>query len=149
MVKIMGGGLILLAGVIHAYDFRMRQRSAIHDLRFYCDMVEHVQTQISYFSLPYLKILEEYDPLAEKTPEAMLQALDTKQYLTAAEKKVVSDWICHLGDGYKDEQLKRCAYAKEVLGRFLETRQREYPNKIKVNNALSLLSGVSLILLLI
>ena len=147
-MKFIGGGLILICSFLHTYEFRLRLKRAISDLRTYYDLVEHVRMQIEYFALPISKILADYDGAEAKTVPDILESLESNDSLSSEEKKVISEWISHLGDGYKDEQLTRCGYAKEKLGQFLEKRTRDYPAKVKVNNALSFLGGASLILLL-
>lgn len=141
--------MILAAGVLRIFSFRTREQEAMSNLRDYIKLIEHVSLQIGYFSHPLGKILKSYgSPLGDAIDE-MQSILQKNRLLLSDEIQALYEWASSIGNGYKDEQLKLCAYTKEKLERFLSMREKDYPTKAKTNSALTLLGGATLIVLLL
>lgn len=149
MVRFLGGVLILLGCFLYARDFQLRQRQEILVLKGYLELIDHVRMQIEHFSLPVSKILSECDHIGAGTVSQLLETIEADKVLSAEEKKELRTWAGRLGDGYKEEQIARCVFAREKLKGYMDKHTSEYPGKVKANNALSFLVGASLILLLI
>ena len=149
MVKIIGAALILFCCTWTAHEYRTGLKKGISHLEVFVNLIDHIRIQIDYFSIPLPQILNEYEKIALKSSGEILLSLKEDALLSNDEKKILTELFLHLGDGYKDEQIKLCSYANEQLKRYLEKRTREYPEKVKVNNSLCFLAGASAILILI
>ena len=146
-MKMIGCGMILAAGALRIFSFRTREREAMSNLRDYIKLIDHVCLQIGYFSHPIGKILKSYGSPLGETVDEMHSTLQNNRLLHTDEIQALYEWISSIGNGYKDEQLKLCAYTKEKMVQFLSAREKDYPAKAKTNSALTLLGGATLIVM--
>lgn len=149
MIKLFGSLLLLSCSFIWVMDFRSKQRQAISELGEYLELVEHVRMQIEYFSSPLPKIFSIFRHGTWGALENIQKRIKQSEHLQSEEKEILLLWLGGLGDGYKDEQLKQCAFAKDRLSQILDKRNKERSGKVKTNDAISFLLSVSLILLLL
>ena len=147
-MKLIGCGLIIFSAFLRMHFFRKQEKRAISELQEYIKLIDHTRLQIEYFSLPFKNILEIFhSPLWNRAED--VQNSVNMSALSPGETEVINEWIRSIGNGYKSEQLKLCAYAKEKLDGYLNVRTMNYPSKIKTNGALTILGGASLIIFLL
>ena len=149
MIKLIGSLLLLSCSFIWAMDFRSKQRKGIEELGDYLELVEHVRMQIEYFSSPLPRIFSAFRQGSMGTMEDIRKQVEYSKHLLLEEKGILLLWLERLGDGYKNDQLKQCAFTRDRLSQILDARTKDRLSKIKTNDAISFLLSVLLILLLV
>ena len=111
------------------------------------DFVSYIKIQIELFSLPLSEIFSKY----KHSNDLIEELIETKQVAAFSKQTRDELFSCFsvLGTGFKDEQLSRLTYLITFLDKTVTESEKDYPQKIKVNRALSLFVGCSTVILLI
>ena len=97
--------------------------------------------------MPLSEIFSRY----KYTSKYLSELIDTKD-VSFLNKEIRDElYACFsvLGTGFKDEQLNRLSCLVTFLEKTITESERDFPQKIKVNRALSLFVGCSTVILLI
>ena len=146
-MKIVGGIIILIASITVSYFYENTKKAEIKALKQIKDFVLYIKIQIELFSLPLSEIFTKY----KHTSDVIKELIETKQ-VSVFNKQIRDELFgCFsvLGTGFKDEQLSRLTYLIVFLDKAITESEKDYPQKIKVNRALSLFVGCSTVILLI
>lgn len=146
-MKIIGGVIILIASITISYFYESNKKEEIKALKQIKDFVIYIKFQIELFSLPLSEIFSKY-----KQPSIYISELIDKKDVAFLSKPIrdeLYDCFSVLGSGFKDEQTSRLAYLITFLEKTISEVERDFPQKIKVNRAISLFIGCSTVILLI
>lgn len=153
--KLLGGGLIVLAGGIVAHQTVKREKKRLSVLDGWLDLLLYIRGQIDCYLMP----LDEILAAADKTllvRAGAVRATDSLRaiyasalpYLDAESGRLIASLIRELGTSYREEQVKRCDYYLGALQKQREKLAAELPARVKMYTTLSICAAVGTAILL-
>lgn len=155
MVKLVGGFLLCISGVIMALSHRHFQMRKLNTVDGFISLIFYMKGQIDCFSRPRAEILSTLPaevfracncPDGAETLDELLDA--SRPYLDEESLRLVSSFVSEFGSTFRDEQLRRCDYYISALG---EERKKLYSStrsSVRAGGALWIFAFAGLIILL-
>ncbi len=159
MPRLIGAVLIVFAsctvGISASalYKIRLRQLEAFHEL------ITHIESQISGFLAPLDMIFEGYENkvleacgflerLRAEGGEAALEGCRGRLYLAQGELSELKRYFAALGRGAASDEAKLCRYYESRILASVERVRSELSGKVRLCQALGLLFGIMLAVIL-
>lgn len=150
MIKLLGCILILCASICACVFYEKKEKAKLISVKEIISFVEHIRSQIEYFSYPLDKIFSSYEEHSFVTTSISKNEVDSiKEYLDKEDFNLISSLFSSLGKGLKKDQLSLCSYSVERLRDSYRKKEEDFPKKIKVFRAMALFCGFCAIILLI
>lgn len=155
LIKLIGGGLILSAGVAAAYGTVRFEKQRLSVTDAWIDLIFHIRGQIDC----YLKPLDEILTCADReilqgcmcrTPHPDLKTLyqASEPYLDEEARRLISGFIKEIGGSYREEQLRRCDFYINALRTIRQKIADDLPARTKLRITLSLCCAIGATILL-
>lgn len=155
LIKLIGGGLILSAGIAAAYGTVRFEKQRLSVADAWIDLIFHIRGQIDC----YLKPLDEILACADReilqacmcrTPHPDLKMLyaSSEPYLGEEARRLISGFIKELGGSYREEQLRRCDFYINSLRSIRQKIADDLPMRTKLCITLSLCGALGAAILL-
>lgn len=154
-VKVIGGLIFGLSGVIMALSYRRFQLRKLTTVDGFISLLFYIKGQIECFARPRSDILATLPleifsacncPHGATTLEELVEA--SRIYLDDEALRLVSSFASEFGSTFRDEQLRRCDYYISALS---EERRRVFASvnsKGKAGGALWICACIAIIILL-
>jgi len=154
-VKLLGGSALLFCGGLASLLAIRRERKRLASLDAWIELIRFIRTQIDCYLRPLDEILACADPalLAHLSPDPterdLFRLLRHARALFDEEcARLLSSFVRELGDGYREEQVKRCDYYISALQSHRDKLSADLPQKIKLACTLSLCAALCAVILL-
>ena len=153
-LKLIGGGIILGVGISSAILGIRRERRKLAILDGWINLISYIRNQIDLYLTPLDEILQKADPveipISPKGDPITLQSLlrATAWGLGEEEKRLVSEFVHEIGNGYREDQIHKCGYYLESLRSLRTSRAAELSPRIRVMLAISLCASLGVAILL-
>ena len=130
-IKIAGGALLALAGVVGAVSLRIYHRRRIDTLDGFIALIFYIKGQVDCFARPIGDIMYSLPPEILRqcncpggalTLEDLIE--ESRIYLDAESVRLLSAFAAEFGSIFREEQTKRCEYYASLLGE-IRGRQAE------------------------
>lgn len=154
-VKLLGGVLIMTAGILSALGSAAREKKKLDVLESWIELTVYIRGQIDCFLAPLDEILGGADKTLltrlngngkERSLSAYLKS--SEPFLDEETRKLLTSLVRELGTSYREEQVKRCDYYLAGLRAIREKRAAELPQKTRLYTTLSLCASTALLILL-
>ena len=154
-IKLIGGILLCISGVIMALSHRRFQMRKLNTVDGFISLIFYVKGQIDCFSRPRAEILSTLPaevfracncPDGAETLDELLES--SRAYLDEECLRLISSFVAEFGSTFRDEQLRRCDYYISMLG---EERKKLYlstRSSIRAGGALWVFEFVGFLILL-
>ena len=153
-LKLMGGGMIIVVGIAAAILGVRREKRRLTILDGWIDLISYIRNQIDLYLTPLDEILQKADPTEHfsiKRDQAVtLQSLynATAWWLGAEEKRLIGEFVREIGDGYREDQIRKCNYFLDSLRVLRADRAAELLPRIRVMLAIGLCASLGATILL-
>ena len=154
-IKLFGGLLVLLAGVLSAGAYARFEKKRLSVLDAWMELLLYIRGQIDCYLMPIDRILglADRDLLRACSGGKPVSSLtDTLHgalpYLDFESRRLLSSLARELGSSYREEQLKRCDYYLQALQRQREKLEQALPNRIKLGTTVRLCVAIGTAILL-
>ena len=153
-LKLIGGAMIIGVGIAAAILGARRERRKLAILDGWIDLISYIQNQIDCYLTPLDEIIRDAESMtlshAKKGDQTSLSSLfqSTEWGLGEEEKRLVAAFVREIGNGYREDQIRKCNYYLENLRSLRGVRAAELPPRIRVMLALSLCSSLGAAILL-
>ncbi len=154
-LRLLGGALMLGAGIALSYLLIHRERTRLSVLNAWVELITYIRTQIDCFLTPLDEILANADPALLRdcmfrgeacTLKGLLQA--SRPYLDDETARQLTAFVKELGGSYRDEQVKRCDYYLHALRTLREARAAQLPQRTRLCATLCLCGTAGVLILL-
>ena len=153
-LKLIGGAMILGVGIAAAILGARREKRKLAILDGWIDLISYIRNQIDLYLTPLDEILQKADAIGLSHPQKenppCLSALfhATAWGLGEEEKRLIGGFVNEIGDGYREDQIRKCGYYLENLRALRTSRAAELSPRIRVMLALSICSSMGVAILL-
>lgn len=153
--KLFGSLFLLLSGGVAAWSLTRREREKVDLLDRWIGLILVIGNQIDCYLMPIGDILASVDPSLLPLPQncrvpLTLDALYAagEGYLDPDAARLILAFIREIGGGYREEQVKRCAYYAEELRRMHHAQTEALPSRLRVIVTLCLAAAATAAILL-
>lgn len=154
-VKLLGGALIVGAGGLVARFLVRAERHRLAVLDEWIGLILYIRGQIDCYLTPLDVILSHLPPHLCQTHGGgrCTNSLDERYQATApalgAEaRELLGGFLREIGDGYREEQLRRCDYYLSALGKVRQALGNELPSRLRLCTTLCLCMAIGATILL-
>ena len=155
MLKIIGGGALLISCILTSSYVASVEKSKIDQLEDFILLIKYIRNQIDSYSAPIEKIMRECKDILLRL-DVQEEITDFSQLLLAREiksgdncKNILHTFADSLGKGYREQEVKLCDVTIAELDTIRKKLTEEYPNKKKTAAALCLAAGGALLIALL
>ncbi len=151
-LKLIGAFFLILCSIGSSYGYTKKEKEALEVLSLWISLIRYLQKQIDHYLTPIEDIFKKEDypnPLPggirAGTAEELLSR--SRPYLSPVAAEELEAFVKGLGKGYREEQLKHCAYTLENLDRIQKKAAAALPQRARVAWALflSAAAGISIL----
>lgn len=154
--KILGSGMILLAGTGAAFCSVRYERTRLRILDGWIDLIFFIRGQIDCYLMPLDEILRKADGellRACSVKSAHTDSLETilhngTIYFSADTHRLLSAFVREIGCSYREDQLRQCDYYIQALRNQREQIASQLPSRIKLSATLCLCLALGTAILL-
>ena len=154
-LKLIGALLILGAGATVAKIRITHEKKKLWVLDGWLGLLRYTRAQIDCYLMPLEEIFRSADGEliraagAGSARRSQKELLDTAlPYLEGESARLLRSWLHELGNGYREEQLRRCDYYLAALEKERERLATALPAKLKLCTATSICAAVGTAILL-
>lgn len=153
-LKLIGGGMILGVGIAGAILGARREKRKLAILDGWINLISYIRNQIDLYLTPLDEILQKADTAkgshASKENAPTLAALfgTTVGWLDEEEKRLIGEFVNGIGDGYREDQIRKCNYYLESLRSLRAARAAQLSPRIRVMLAVCLCASLGVAILL-
>ena len=154
-IKLLGGAVLVLAGGLASALAVYREKKRLSSMDAWIDLIVFIRGQIDCYLRPLDEILAYADPALLANCAARPQDKTLSHILQRAlslhdeeSRRLLSGFVREMGDGYREEQVKRCDYYLTALQARREKLYEEIPQRIKLACTLCLCASVGAVILL-
>lgn len=156
IIKLLGGVLILSAGLMTAISAVYRERKRLAVLDAWIALINHFREQIDLYLTPIDSILETIDRrmidalCSDDKRKLSLDLLvqSSTPFLDCEAERAVRAIVSTLGASYREEQIKQCEHYAKGLERIREKQAVALPQKTRLYITLCLCAAVGILILL-
>lgn len=158
MYKYIGLAILFLSSVCIGQTTANTYKTSVKQMEAFIQFIKYIKSQIEHYNTSYPDIFAKYtNPILEKN--GFINTLRSSDWKSALDKSIfnfdnnVKDILYsfgnELGKSLKDEQLINCTYTIEQLEIHYNNNKSELPKKTKLCTSLSLMAGLSIVIILI
>ena len=151
MLKLFGGLLMALTGVILALSIYRFEQKKLRVIDSFISLIFHIKGQIDCYSLPLCDIMRALPAdleLPRETEDFGQMLTHSRIYLDRESYRLLQRFFLEFGSLYRDEQLRRCDYYIEALGEQRRILFDDLPARAKIGGALCICSVIGLLIIL-
>lgn len=151
--KLFGILLILSAGGGTAWILSLYEKKKVSVLGTWIDLIDYIKMQIDCYLTPLDKILASCAGTLLPTKEAekpvdLLSYLDASRlYLDPESGRLLDAFVHEIGNGYREEQLKRCDFFLSSLRSIREEKRKDLPARIRLSVGIPICVSLALSIL--
>ena len=155
MIRIVGGGALLLASALAASHVISLEKKKIEQLETFISLIRHTRERIDSYSMPLEKILKEEKELIvklgiDKDVPDFSSLLSGCEIICGEEsKKILIGFAEELGKGYREREVKLCDTALSGLETIKRRIESEFPSKKRRTIAICFAIGGAIIISLL
>ncbi len=153
--KLIGALLMLVTGVVVARGQIAHEKKKLWVLEGWIGLLLYTRAQIDCYLMPLEEILENADKGLLRAAGAGCVGGSQKELLDAAlpyledeSARLLTSLVRELGNGYREEQLRRCDYYLAALEKERERLAAALPARLKLCAAMSVCAAAFLAILL-
>ena len=153
--KLLGSLLMLLSGGLLAWSLVRRERVRSALLAGWIDLIAYIGNQIDCYLMPIGDILASVDPKRLPIPPNTSAPLTLegiwevgRSYLEPETARLIGAFTREIGGGYREEQVKRCAYYVQALREAHRQQIEAMPSRLRVIVTLCLAAAATAAILL-
>lgn len=151
MLKLVGGLLLALTGVVLAVSIYRFEQKKLRVIDAFISLIFHIKGQIDCYSLPLCDIMQNRPTdleLPRGTGDFFELLSHSKIYLDAEAYRLLERFYLEFGSLYREEQLKRCDYYIDALTEQRRMLFDDLPARARVGGALCICSVIGLLIIL-
>ena len=156
MYKYIGLLIIFICSVVVGQTISAKYKSSAKETEAFIQFIKYIKSQIEYYNTAYPDIYEKYsndiinDFIAKLHNTDWITALDTTTFnFDDSIKELLYNFGHEIGKSMKDEQLTNCSYTIEQLQIQYNYIISDLPKKVKLCTSLSLMTGLSIVIIFI
>ena len=155
MIRIIGGGALLLASALAASHVISLEKKKIEQLETFISLIRHTRERIDSYSMPIEKILKEEKELisrfgVDKDVTDFSSLISECEIICGEEgKKILTGFAEEFGKGYREREVKLCDTALLGLETIKRRIEEEYPSKKRRTVAICFAIGGAIIISLL
>lgn len=152
-LKLLGTLLILGAGVGTAWRLVSFEKKKLLMLDRWIDLIDYIRMQIDCYLTPLDRILDRgadgLVPLGEGSPGLRLESMlsQSRFYLDRESLRLLESFLHEIGNGYREEQVRRCDFFLSALREIRKKKQEELPNRLRLEISLCVCFALALTIL--
>lgn len=157
MFKYIGLAVLFLSAVYIGQITAGIYKSAIRQIESFILFIKYIKSQIEYYNTPYPEIYNKFtnDTLEKCGFINRIRAGDWRSAISGTSfnfddntKELLLNFGNEIGKSHKDDQINNCKYIIEQLEIHYITYKSELPKKIKLCTSLSMMAGLSIVIIL-
>ena len=155
IIKLIGGGAIVICSIIFAVSHRHFQERKLRTLDGFISLINYIKGQVDCYALPIGEIMSRLPAEifcdcncpegAESIDEIVLQY---RIYLADESLRLAEAFASEFGSTFREEQLRRCDYYISSLAAERRILADEVIKRSRVGSALMICSSLALLILL-
>lgn len=153
--KLIGALLMLVTGAAVAKARIAHEKKKLWVLDAWLGLLLYTRAQIDCYLMPLEEIFKSADVELIRSAGAGSVRRSQKELLDAAlpyldreSARLLTSWLCELGNGYREEQLRRCDYYLAALEKERARLAAALPARLKLCAATSICAAVGTAILL-
>lgn len=158
MYKLIGLAVLFITSICIGQTMIFTYKTSVKQIESFIQFIKYIKSQVEYYNMPYPDIFDKYsNPTLEKC--GFINTLRTSGWKIAIDnsifyfnsniKELLSNFGNELGKSMKQDQIINCTYTIEQLEIQYQNAKSELPKRTKLYNSLSLMAGISIIIILI
>ena len=155
IIKLIGGGAIVICSIIFAVSHRHFQERKLRTLDGFSSLINYIKGQVDCYALPIGEIMSRLPAEifcdcncpegAESIDEIVLQC---RIYLADESLRLAEAFASEFGSTFREEQLRRCDYYISSLAAERRILADEVIKRSRVGSTLMICSSLALLILL-
>ena len=158
MLKYIGLAVLFFISVYIGQIISGTYKTSVKQIEAFIQFIKYIKSQVEYYGTPYPEIFSKYTniPLEQC---GFIQRLRNGDWNTALDdtvfgfdnniKEILYNFGRDLGKKMRDDEINNCDYTIEQLRIHYNTLKSDLPKKNKLCTSLSLMAGLSMIIILI
>ena len=158
MLKYIGLAVLFFISVYIGQIISGTYKNSVKQLEAFIHYIKYIKSQVEYYSTSYPDIFNKYTNVTLEQC-GFISRLRDSDWNTAIEgtafsfdnniKEILCNFGIELGKKMKDDEINNCDYTIEQLRIHYNTLKSELPKKNKLCTSLSLMAGLSTVIILI
>lgn len=158
MYKYIGLAILFICSIYIGQTAASTYKKAVKQIEAFIQFLKYIKSQIEYYNTPYPDIFEKYtnNILEQNNFIYKLRSSDWKTALDETTfsfdnnvKELLYNFGNEIGRSMKEEQTSNCSYTIEQLEIHYNNFKSDLPKKIKLCTSLSVMAGLSIVIILI
>jgi len=155
-MKIMGSAVLIGGALYASAQAKSEERARFADTSALEELIAYIRGQIQQYKTPLCEIWSNYPSENVRIRDFCRMAMQggaqkalAALNLSTADREALKRFIARMGQGYLEDELKRCDELLLILNRSVSELRENMPKKAKLNASLWMLGAVSLMILLL
>jgi len=156
MYKYIGLIILFLCSVFIGQTISAKYRLSVRQTDAFIQFIKYIKSQIEHYNTSYPEI---FDKFTNNILHDFTDKLHTNEWISALDntafsfddniKEILYSFGHELGKSMRDEQIANCLYTIEQLEIHYNNLKSELPKKTKLCTSLSLMTGLSIVIIFI